>query len=269
MNNMATIPPPPGWRPVNEEAPLLDERLGIFVRGRLTAWNCKQLNGEDEGDIRNTSWEKSLPQPIFHASCTHARIQYLRTTADRHMSNLIRSERQRSNGLKAAWDKVLLNRTAVRAEDVWDHIATILGRGGDDQGVAHRHMPRMFPGFSSRIPTDTEVRVYAFRALAYLWGDEYPYSACRHHCWCPTCSGHRCSLTAPHHWRDSSCEHPVCAAMRLFENLNGQVNTSEALQEAAKFVHAQVSLRVAQSQGDPHDRDSGCCRCCRRHCCHH
>jgi hypothetical protein len=53
--------------------------------------------------------------------------------------------------------------------------------------------------------------------------------------------------------------------MRLFRAIQDRVDLADALRTAAEFVQAQVSLRVAHSQGGPNDRDSKCCcHCCCR-----
>lgn len=113
--------------PLEEEALLLDERLDRYVRHRLWQLDRKFLDVEDAGDIKNSSWLNALKQPAFRLGCTGVRVTYLRTTAHRHILNLIRKDEQRAVGLKRSWDKAMNGWCVVHARDVWDHIAFLFG----------------------------------------------------------------------------------------------------------------------------------------------
>lgn len=245
-------------QPIEHEAGLLDVKLKKYIRHRLKSLGLRRIDGETPNDIANATWVRALPQTSFIDGCTGVRISYLKTTANRYILNLVRTESQRPKALQKNWDKVLVNHTAVRAEDVWDHIAMLLGDAdsGERQLAAHG-LRRFNPDKASRDFVHTIWRVL-WVAWRDIGGGDIPRRC------------HRCR----YYWhrrpwyfwrRHHDCCHPVCEGMRRFATDAPSLGVAAALQESVGFVLSQVSMNVATCKGDKNDRDyrcSDCCCCC-------
>ncbi|MEM8944771.1 MAG: hypothetical protein AAGD11_06260 [Planctomycetota bacterium] len=105
------------------EAEILDDKLRSYVHYKMKKIGRRVIHGETADDISNTAWSKSLSKPPFLLGKFPVRLAYLKTTANRHMMNLLRSSDRRPEALKENWDKVIINHTAVLAADVADRLA--------------------------------------------------------------------------------------------------------------------------------------------------
>jgi hypothetical protein len=158
--------------PLQEEAPLLDERLGRYVRFRLRQLDRRSLDCEEADDIK-----KSLEQDRLQG-CTEVRGTYLRTTARRHILNFDPKRRSTTSRSESSWDKAINGWCVVNSRDVWDHIAFLFGTGED---AVHQECPYgriatpegkrrrlVTPAYGER-DTDMSIESNVCRAMEHIW----------------------------------------------------------------------------------------------------
>lgn len=245
---------------LENETEFLDQKLKKYVRHRLRTLGRHRIGGESTGDIANATWARVLPQTPFLEGCTGVRVSYLKKTANNYIRNLVRTESQRPKALHKNWDKVLINHTAVRAEDVWDHIAIMLGalETGDRRSLVAPVFRRFNPDETTRD------FIYAVWRLLYVAWCDIGGGDHAHRCHQCRYRWHRCWRYS--HWHGSSgCCHPICQGMRHFASHAPSIGVADALKDSVGLVLSQVSTNVATCKGEKHERHcccSDCCCCC-------